>query len=67
MTVPKSVASSVTAAVGVVCLATAIMFQIATPAASTISGALFLVLLFLIPVAGYEILVRRIHRWPSTG
>ncbi|MFX0541432.1 isoprenylcysteine carboxylmethyltransferase family protein [Roseovarius sp. S4756] len=62
-----SVASSVTAVIGLTCLGAAIAWQVAYPAASSISAALMLIFSFLIPVALYEIGIRHIHRQPSTG
>ncbi len=62
-----SVASPVTAVLGAVCLAAAVLFQIVNPAASHVWAALYLMMSYAIPVACYEIAVRRIHLQPSTG
>ncbi len=62
-----TVASNWTALIGCVCLGLGIAYRAVVPADNAVSGALFLVFCYLVPVALYELVVRKIHRSPSTG
>lgn len=67
MTSQKSVASNMTALIGVASLSIGIALQTLQPAETKVGAAIFLIFCYLVPVALYELLVRKVHRLPSTG
>ncbi len=62
-----TVASNWTALIGCACLGLGLVYCAMVPAENPVSGALFLLMCYLIPVALFEILGRKIHRRASTG
>ena len=64
---PKSVASSVAAAIGTVSVVVGIGLVTVFPPESRIVGAFIVLLAYFVPVAAYEILVRKVYHRPSTG